>query len=292
MPEPEPDPRPVGGEAAVLCSVRGIATFVAPTSVITALLVYFGWVWTDALSRYLGLDESLFPFATRDYVLRSLTPAFLPLIALLVAILVAQWAHSELLHRVESGLPAIVPRAIAGAGGVLVVVSLLTVLIRLDRGNNAVTPVGLLVGVILLGFAASVAAARRRAGTDRLPPTAASTTRLVVVLLLLTITLFWEVSNYASWTGHRAGVRLIENLDCRPDAVVYSEQRLHLGGEGVTEDVLHDPDFFRYSGMKLLLHSGGRYFLLSADWGNDPRTFVLPDAATQRLEFVRPPDPC
>lgn len=289
MPEPEPETPAVAGEAAVLRSLRGIATVVAPTSLITALLVYFGWVWTDSLSRFLGLDESLFPFSTRDYVLRSLTPAFLPLISLLVAVLAAQWAHGALLRRAHAGLPVAVVPALAGGGGGLFLLSGLTGMISARGWNNLFSPLGILGGIVLLGFAASLAAARRRKGRKRVP-SAGSTTRLVVVLLLLAITLFWEVSLYAARTGARAGEDLIAGLHCRPDAVVYSEQRLHLGGEGVREDVLREPDTFRYAGLKLLLHSGGRYFLLSASWPDDPRTIVLPDSATQRLEFVRSAD--
>ncbi|CAA9221802.1 MAG: hypothetical protein AVDCRST_MAG10-716 [uncultured Acidimicrobiales bacterium] len=286
--DPEPESPAAAGEAAVLRSVRGIATFVAPTSLITALLVYFGWVWTDALSRYLGLDESLFPFSTRDYVLRSLTPAFGPLITLLLATLVAQWAHGALLRRIDRGLSTAFIPWLAAAAAVLLVVSLLTAVFGDDAGRNLFTPMGLFTGIALLAYAASLAAARRRKATKgRALPPSGSGLRLVVVLLLLAVALFWEVSVYAAYTGRHAGELLIDELDCRPDAIVYSDQRLRVG---VAEQVLGDagaPDAFRYTGLKLLLRSGGRYFLLPVDWAANPRTIVLPDSSAQRLEFVR-----
>jgi hypothetical protein len=286
--EPEPGSSAVVGEAAVLRSVRGIATFVAPTSLITALLVYFGWVWTDALSRYLGLDESLFPFSTRDYVLRSLSPAFAPLITLLLATLVAQWAHGALVRRIDRGLSTGFIPGLAATAALLLLISVCTVLVRDDGGNNLFTPLGFLVGIALLAYAASLAAARRRhASKGHVVTSTGPPTRLVVVLLLLAIALFWEVSIYADYRGNRAGEDLIRGLSCRPDAVIYSDQRLRVG---VAEEVLGEagtPDAFRYAGLKLLLHSGGRYFLLPVDWAADPRTIVLPDSSAQRLEFVR-----
>lgn len=273
----------------MLRSLRGIATFVAPTSLITALLVYFGWVWTDSLSRYLGLDESLFPFSTRDYVLRSLDPAFAPLLTLLLATLVAQWAHGALIRRIDRGRSTAFIPSLAAAAAVLLVVTLVTVAFGKDGGNNLFTPMGMFTGIALLAYAASLAAARRRRATKaRLPPSGGSMTRLVVVLLLLAVALFWEVSIYADYTGNRAGRELIDTLHCRPDAIVYSDQRLRVG---VAEEVLGEagaPDSFRYTGLKLLLRSGGRYFLLPVDWAADPRTIVLPDSSAQRLEFVRP----
>ena len=95
------------------------------------------------------------------------------------------------------------------------------------------------------------------------------------------------ISIYAAYPGNRAGQDLVDGLHCRPDAIVYSDQRLRVG---VAEEVLGDagaPDAFRYTGLKLLLRSGGRYFLLPVDWAADPRTIVLPDSSGQRLEFVR-----
>ena len=75
----------------------------------------------------------------------------------------------------------------------------------------------------------------------------------------------------------------------RPSAVVYSAKRLQLDSPGVRETALQDPDAayrFRYSGLKLVLRSNDKYFLLPAGWsGPDGSIIVLPDSEALRVEF-------
>ena len=47
-----------------------ITTVGTPLTMITALLLYFGWARSDAQSRWMGIEVSLFRFTTQDYVLR------------------------------------------------------------------------------------------------------------------------------------------------------------------------------------------------------------------------------
>ena len=76
--------------------------------------------------------------------------------------------------------------------------------------------------------------------------------------------------------------------------LVFTPKRLHLEGPGVAETVLPAPDSaerYRYSGLKLLFHANGRYFLVPAGWTLSSRTtIVLPDSNEIRLEFLRGPD--
>ena len=45
---------------------------------------------------------------------------------------------------------------------------------------------------------------------------------------------------------------------------------------------------FRYDGLRLLLYSGDKYFLLSySDQGAIPSVIVLPDSEELRVEFSR-----
>lgn len=278
-------------EASLLRSLKGIGSVVAPTSLLTALLFYYGWVYTDAQSRFLGLDVSLLGFSTRDYLLRSLEPAFLPLIGLLLAALGFHWAHGVVMARLERGLPASFVTGLAAVAGLVLVASVVSALVGDDAGNNPFTPLGLTLGITLLSYAASLARARRR-HQHREAATPPSATRRVIVLLLLAVCLFWAVSYYAQERGWKAGEKVAASIDVLPDAVVYSERPLFLTGAGVVEDALGDPgkpEAFRYSGLKLLLHANGRYFLLPAGWSLDEaRTIVLPDDGASRLEFVRP----
>ena len=51
-------------------------------TLVTAVLFYFGWRRSEAQSRVMGIDVSLFGFTSQDYVLRSITALYLPLLLL------------------------------------------------------------------------------------------------------------------------------------------------------------------------------------------------------------------
>ncbi|HEU4900761.1 MAG TPA: hypothetical protein VFX88_24810 [Actinomycetota bacterium] len=83
-----PPPRPVdpGPDPGRLRNLLETATLVlAPTTVITALLFYFGWAQTNALFGRLGIDQSALGFTVQDYLLRSVNSTFRPLSVVLLA---------------------------------------------------------------------------------------------------------------------------------------------------------------------------------------------------------------
>ena len=49
-------------------SVRRLATFAGSTTVLTAILFYFGWSRAYYFYDYLGVDSSLLNLTTRDYL--------------------------------------------------------------------------------------------------------------------------------------------------------------------------------------------------------------------------------
>src|SRR3954468_16644895 len=53
-----------------------------PLTIVTALLIYFGWARADAQSKAMGIDVSMFGYSTQDYVLRSISTLYLPLLFL------------------------------------------------------------------------------------------------------------------------------------------------------------------------------------------------------------------
>lgn len=73
--------------------------------------------------------------------------------------------------------------------------------------------------------------------------------------------------------------------------VIYSAEDLHISAPGVRTEPLTSggqPSGFRYSGLRLLAHTGGRYFLVSDDWSPQYGVVVmLTDDTPVRLEFLR-----
>src|SRR5215211_3967643 len=60
---------------------RILGQFVAPTTVLTALLFYFGFAHLYWFFYYFGVDSSVLGPSTRDYVMRSVDALWIPLIA-------------------------------------------------------------------------------------------------------------------------------------------------------------------------------------------------------------------
>ncbi|HET7518173.1 MAG TPA: hypothetical protein VFN05_10840 [Actinomycetes bacterium] len=103
--------------------------------------------------------------------------------------------------------------------------------------------------------------------------------------------MFWSVAVYAQARGVREAARVAATISRRPDVTVYSARRLHLEGPTLRETELPGPDAayrYRYSGLKLVVRSGGKWFLLPASWtlGNRGAALLLPDTDDLRVEFT------
>jgi hypothetical protein len=66
-------------------------------------------------------------------------------------------------------------------------------------------------------------------------------------------------------------------------------KRLDIKASGVLERRLSGKDLayrYRYSGLRLLTHSGGKYFLLPASWRrSNGAAIILADSPNYRFEF-------
>src|SRR5215218_2278030 len=82
-----------GGESSAERWIRVATSVIAPTTVLTALLFYFGYVETTAEYRYFGITLGTLGLTTQDLVLRSVGALYVPLGALLVLLTVMTWVH-------------------------------------------------------------------------------------------------------------------------------------------------------------------------------------------------------
>ncbi len=293
------DPPEGGGEATVLRTVQSLGAVVGPTALLTALLFYFGWARANAQASYLGLDVTLFDFSTQDYLLQSISSVVVPFGEVLLVALLLLWAHRIVSGRLarQPGHPAWpwVSGALAVVGTVAFVVGV--ALYNDDTPSDAVlllTPLSFVVGVGLVSYAVLVD--RRRRGLPSGPDGDGSASRalpplsVIIVSMLVGVGLVWGVANYADIKGRQLGEFVADQLAFRPGVVVYSEKRLQIDEPGVTETRFGDPDSaygFRYDGLKLLLRSKSRFFLVPASWTVDGgTTIVLPETDSIRLEFV------
>ncbi|GAA3384616.1 hypothetical protein [Cryptosporangium minutisporangium] len=269
-----------------------VVTTIAGTVTLTgAILFYFGWARTAAAFGYFGIDLSVLDLSFRDYLLRSVNSAFGVLGTAVGLTLVALLAHRYVLEELQQNprLVKVLGQVLLGAGALAVLVGVLAAIGLAARlAAWPVAPPALLIG-LALGIYGSHLTGRARAEIDptpRTPPAPSMYGLLAVVAVLL---IFWTTSSYASYGGNLAARRLAADVDSRPHVVIYSKTDLGLSGPGTSPRSLPRASGryrFRYDGLRLLIKSGERFFLLPAGWTRARGSvLVIRDSPDIRVEF-------
>ena len=275
---------------------------VAPTTLLTALLYYFGWSHAYWFCNYFGVNSTVLGFTSTDYLMRSVDALFVPMTVAASAALVAVWGHSLLRARLAAGsrpraLRFIVP-VIAVAGGVLVLGGFASVFTTTVLSQHLVAaPLSLGSGVLLLVYAVHL----RRLLAEKGQSTSnsrgwAAIVEWAVVFVLIGLSLFWAATDYSAAVGRSRAMHFVADLPSYPNVIIYSERSLSLHAPGVREVRCKDTDTayrYRYDGLKLVLESGDQYLFLPADWTPaNGVALLMPRTASLRLEFslarVRP----
>jgi hypothetical protein len=302
----EPATAELGATDALPRLFKVFGGIVAPTSLLTGLLFYFGRSRAAGYYRYFHVNSTVLDLSTNDYLFTSVDGLFVPLSVAALLALVALWANRLLLTRVSAGRRRRAVRLLAPAAGLIgAVLVVLAFTDLLTEGNvfGSNSPTGglcLAVGVLLAVYAVRLlrltAPAPEQAGGRR---AATGLAEWGAAFLLVSIGLFWAAQAYAFGVGIGGAITLHRALPTVPEAVLYSQQSLSLDVPGVTEVRCADPDAayrFRYDGLRLVRQAGNQYLLLPATWDRTTGTAVLiPRSATVRLEFrssAAPPSAC
>jgi hypothetical protein len=272
--------------------LRWLVGVVANATVLTALLVYFGWQRNDVQSQELGFDESILGMSTRDYVLRSVWPVLVLLLTIAIGGMVwLQW-DDRLVRRIhakgrDDRVVRWTLRLLPFAW--LILPSLVWIVGYVWRAAAYVAfPFSVGAGVLLLVYAAELRS--MLPGASKPPPGRVPLLRAFAAIIV-GVTLFWGASDYATIDGYAKADRFAAGIRALTQVVVYSPKRLYLNAPGVTETTLTDPQAayrYRYTGLRLNLHTGGHYVLVSDGW--TPRhgvVMLIADNDPVRLEFVR-----
>lgn len=310
-PAPRPPPPPPDPEVSALDTIRplratlkGLATVVAPTSLVTSLLYYFGWARTSTQAQVLGLHDSLLGYSSQDYLLRSVDPMFWPMFVGMIVVLVGIGGHRTMLEWIiagqRSGEPGSTPArrrllqrcvaAVAATSLAGLVLGLLGASVdRPSRFVSIVSPLAVTIGIAAAGYAFHLGRLLRAPG----PGDGASELHALrkaastVLMALLLLSLFWSVARYAEVKGIDLALQVERSLPQLPNVVVYSARQLHLEHLVKEEQLAGDDSAYRYrySGLKLLFRSGGRFFLRPDEPSSGAVNIVLPESDEMRLEF-------
>jgi hypothetical protein len=274
-----------------------ISLFVAPPTFIVALAFWFGWTMTNARAAYFGVDSSMLGLSTDDYLLRSADAAFVPIAVLLVILLVAIALHGLLRTAILAGyrLTAIRRGAVSATmlGVLLTAFGVWAMFEPLPVATNyLVPPVILGAGPVLTAYSTwtlrraagsgSKAAARAVPGWER--------SGYVIAVALALLGVFWASSLYANALGRGRAEALAVTLPRRPAVTVFSVKSLDIQASGITATKITDQNSeykFRYSGLRLLIYSANKYFLVNKKWSSEQGvTIVLQDTPDIRVEIA------
>ena len=301
---PEPDLGGLGATRALRGTLTGVFFFVAPGSLVTGLLYYFGWVRDTELFAHLGLHPSLVSFSTQDYVLDSISSMYwtlaigllLALAALSVHAAIVSWADAppgwqgttggDRRHRVR-----VLRRIVAGLGALAVVALAFGVVgfNRRTRFFSLASPLGVTFAIVFLGYAVHLYHRFLHRAEGMRPAPELKAVRLLsasLVTILLFLSLFLAVEHYARIRGIDLAVKVQNNPQALPSVTLYSAKRIELQPP-VTETRLNDDNGtfgFKYTGLRLLFRSEHKYFLRLSD-APSYLNIVISEGPDVRLEF-------
>lgn len=152
-------------------------------------------------------------------------------------------------------------------------------------------PLSLMLGVSLLGYVTHVRSTYPDAFATRTPSWSGPLSR-VYTLVLLTLGLaagLWAVSIYGAQIGNRLAISTANELPSRPGVVVYSTERIALGGPGINATEIYQSGakyHFQYTGLRFLARVPDKFLLLPARWqhGHD-RVFLVRDDNSVRIDI-------
>lgn len=292
MTEPAPSPPPQTG-SPLQSVVSVVTTLGPPLTIATALMFYFGWARTETQAREMGLDVSLFGYSTQDYVLHSIGTLYLPLLLIAALALAGLAVHQRALAAVRR---TDAHAALRRTGRVAMVVGLTTVGLAVVAAAATREAVELLAPMVI-AFGTVVGAyggwlQRASVEPDPTSPPLAwhRALRLLLVGGVVTSALFWAVSDFATVVGRGYALRVERLVPELPQVTAISSTPLGLEAPHVVEERITEDNVVRYrtTGLRLLVGSGGRMFLLHDDWkAGNGTILVLPDNDQVRWQFSR-----
>ena len=273
---------------------KTLGAVIAPTTAVTAFALYFAVKRQETLARHFGIDTSVLGFSVQDYLLRGGDALFVILLFVALVGLAVIQAHRAVVERYERPrterweAPVIVGLKLLGV--VLLLLGVVAVFQPLPFNPHFLfrsTSFG--IGMALLAYGFYLDNRFMKPATTRQEASWLSSASVILIVLIVFLSLFWTTKDLAQALGRGQAVRLERSLTTLPGVVVYSQRDLGVETSGVTAEVLPgaaETFTHRYEGLRLLVRSDDKYFLIPDDWSRtDGVTLVLRDDDSLRVEF-------
>lgn len=289
-----------------------LGTLGAVLTAVTAVMFYFGWQRSAVQAREMSIDVSLFGFTSQDYILRSISALYIPLLVIAALVLGWLWVHARVVGFVRSAALADPTRRdraarwsrylAVGFGAVAVACVLFALLAGSTappapvvwlatqlRARQWVVPMVLVVATLTSAYAWWFH--RRLRPPERIERTLwPSLLATVLVAGTVTLGVFWMLEEYASAVGRGYARQLGASVGSLARAVVISPYPLGVDAPNVQEEILDDgaTPLYRTTGLRLLARSGGKVILVHDGWAPGVGTVVvLPDSEALTWQFSR-----
>lgn len=281
--------------ATILTTLGAAASNVA---IITGLLYYFGWVSADSYYSYLGVHHSLLQFSPPDYLLRSVNTAFLPITAGGISLVILLNIHRRLSTFIQADRHR--EKLIQSTTRILqpmfaVLIGLIAIRIAMPQwiniGSDTTWAIGLLATAIAILYLDQLIETGKVSPRDTRRVAVDRQLRKTALYILIIGGAVWATSLYAQQVGNDRAAAYIANLSSSPEVIIYSVGRIAIAGPGVKVDELKQQKsyyHFRYSGLRLVIRTGGKYILLPQGWSRSQALInVVPDSSEVRID-IRP----
>ncbi|MDR7275775.1 hypothetical protein [Catenuloplanes atrovinosus] len=263
---------------------------IAPVSVLTAVLFYFGYVSSRSQYEYFGVDVDAVGLGTQDYVMRSPQPLLVPLIVLTLLGAGLLAGHAAIRDRVTTATGRTM--TIARAAGLTLLAAGALLLAGYPLAGRwayypLVTPLLLAVGGGLTGYLGHLRGAA--------PAHIARRAARVLIYVLVAASVFWGTATVAQWSGRGLAMNQARHLNDLPRVILDTKERLHLRDPTVQESALpaeENQTFrYRYRRLRLLVVGRERLFLVPEVWSPSNSTLVVPMDGSVRVQFQFQPHP-
>lgn len=295
MPDGENDAESTEAPAEFPRVLKVLAAVIAPTTLITALLFYFGVNHAYWYFQYFGVNYTVMDLTFPDFLLRSVDPLLFPLTAALVVGLFGLWCCRLLLEVLSERHREILARVFRIAALVLGVTAIVAAIIgwidaSLFEYYLAIPGLCLACGVVLLSAVSRDRLAHRSSSDRAIIPGWVGLVEIGTVFILVSAGLFWSVTNYSAVVGSERARNTELGLPGQPAVFLYSEASLNIPEVSAAETRCSQDNAayqFRYEGLRLVLASSTQFFFLPSDWpASGGVALVVPREPSLRLEFV------
>ena len=289
---PDDDPPPGGRIPGWISSW---ASVVAPVSLLSTVLFYFGYVSARSQYEYFGIDVDTIGLGTRDYVMRSPQPLLTPVLVLTVLGAGLFVLHARIRARFRVTAPdraARVTRRAMLLGlcvlGTGVALLMAYPVVKGWAPYPLVTPLLITAGAGVVAYVShALRVPRDPGGPD--DGMVARRAAGVLVYVLIVAGVFWATATVAQWSGLGVARAQARNLDRLPRVILDTKERLYLRDPVVQETALPAADGqtfrYRYRRLRLLIVGHDRIFLVPERWSASDSTLVIPMDGSVRVQF-------